>query len=311
MLGLTSISILIVFAYSTPLAVIYLLFPILLIANFYVRKRREFAAQPWSPADKVILITGASSGIGESLAYKFSRAGSSIVLSARRKAELDRVADTCTALGARDVLVVPTDVTSEEDAELLIKKVKEKYGQLDCLILNAGVSMGQTFDSLTNLDIVKKLMDVNYMGCINVTFYALPLLKKTPKSRIVVNSSLAGISGLPYRSAYCASKFAVRGFYEALRADLWEQDIYVTMVYPGVVKTAINENRLGDTPFRLNMSDAMSSEECARLMFEATRNGTKEVVMTAKGKFTRLFEALFPDLAAYIVQRVVRKTLKS
>ncbi|CAG8515182.1 6334_t:CDS:1 [Paraglomus occultum] len=299
-------------AVSTDLSLfaVTLLSPILCIANFVARKAREAAAKPWRPEDKVILITGASSGIGESLAYTFSHAGSSVILAARRKDELDRVAERCTELGAKDVLVVTTDVTSEADVENLIKKTEERYGKLDCLVLNAGVSMGQTFDSLQNLDVIKRLMDVNYMGCVNVTFHALPLLKRAPKSRIVVNSSLAGIAGGPYRTGYSASKFAVRGFYEALRADLWDQDIHITIIYPGAVVTSINKTRLGDRPFDLNMRGAMTSEECARIMFEATCNGTKEVVLTGKGKLIRLLEASFPELAALLIHKVSRKMLK-
>jgi len=296
---------------DASLFVIILLSPILFVANLVLRKARETGTKPWHPADKVVLITGASSGIGESLAYTFSRAGSSVILAARRKDELDRVAQKCTALGAKDVLVVPTDVASEADAKNLIKKTGERYGKLDCLILNAGVSMGETFDTLKNLDIIKKLIDVNYMGCVNVTFHALPLLKRSPKSRIVVNSSLAGIAGVPYRTGYSASKFAVRGFFEALRADLWDKDIHITMIYPGVVVSSINKTRLGDQPFDLNMKGAMTSEECARIMFEATCNGTKEVVFTAKGKLVRLLEASFPELTFFLINRMARKMLKT
>lgn len=191
----------------------------------------------------------------------------------------------------------------------LIDQVKTKYTHLDALYLNAGVSMGTPFASFTNLEAFHKLMQINFFGCITLTHHALPLLLDTPKSRIIVTSSVVGLTGPPTRTGYSATKFALRGFYESLGAELWDKDVYVTVVYPGAVRTDINRTRLGDNPDMLPLDNAMSAEECARIMLKATCDGAKEVVMTNKFKLGRVLEGMVPDLWAALVRSNAKKML--
>ncbi|KAG9307422.1 hypothetical protein G9A89_017252 [Geosiphon pyriformis] len=282
-------------------------YPFLYLVNLWVRRQRRKAASPWNPGNKVVLITGASTGIGEALAHKFAQHGSRLVLCGRRTELLENVSRVCKELGAKDVFPFKVDVTKEDEVKNLIKNVEHTYDQLDCIILNAGVSMGETLESLPDLSIIREIMEVNYFGSVNVAFHSLPLLKKTPKSRILINSSMLGIVGARLRTGYSGSKFACRGFFEALQAELLEHDICVTIAYPGAVITEINKNRLGYNPLPLNLDKGMTSEQCAKDMFDATVRGDKEIVYTNSGKFVRLIEGIFPELTANLVSWVARR----
>ncbi|KNC99224.1 uncharacterized protein SPPG_05480 [Spizellomyces punctatus DAOM BR117] len=285
--------------------------PVLFMLNLACKVQRRLKARPWPLENKVVLITGASSGIGEEIAYEYARHGARIVLAARREQELQRVELKCRELGAKEVLSVPTDVGDEAQVANLIQKTREAFSsQLDALYVNAGLSMGEPFEAFQDLSVFRTLMEVNYFGCISVTHQALPLLKQTPQSRIVVTSSVAGLAGIPSRTGYCATKFAVRGFYEALQSELYDQGVFVTLVYPGAVVTNINATRLGSGPADLDMKGAMTAETCAKLMVKATKQGRKELVMTHKFKLGRMWEGMVPDLWALLVRRGAKKAFK-
>ncbi|TPX66994.1 hypothetical protein SpCBS45565_g04139 [Spizellomyces sp. 'palustris'] len=285
--------------------------PVLFALNLVCKIQRRRKAGPWPLENKVVLITGASSGIGEEIAYEYARHGARIVLAARRQQELQRVEQKCRELGAKEVLSVPTDVSDETQVANLIQKTREAFSsQLDALYVNAGLSMGEPFESFQDLSVFRTLMEVNYFGCISVTQQALPLLKQTPQSRIVVTSSVAGLVGIPTRTGYSATKFAVRGFYEALQGELYDQGILVTLVYPGPVVTNINATRLGHGPADLDMEGAMTAETCAKLMVKATKHGKKELVMTQKFKMGRMLEGMVPDLWAVLARRAAKRFLK-
>ncbi|CAG8511715.1 387_t:CDS:2 [Acaulospora colombiana] len=233
-----------------------------------------------------------------------------LVLCARREDLLSKVANECRELNSSaKVLTVKCDVTDMADVSRLVEAVETTYGRLDCLALNAGVSMGEEFAELKDYDMIKKIMDVNYYGCTNLTYKALPLLKKNRKSRIFVVNSVAGIIPLPLRTGYSASKFAVRGFFESLQPELLKDEIFITLAYPGAVKTDINKNRLGTNPKYLDLTNAISSEECAQIIVDGVRRGDKEIQFTSNGKLGRLIEGVFPDLLAYLVVKNSRKHL--
>lgn len=304
--------------------VFILSYPVLYLINLYYKLQRAKKSQPWLPSNnnnkdeepKVVLITGASSGIGESLAYEFAKHKTILVLCARRIDLLTNVVEkNCMSLGATKVISVRADVTKEEDINKLIKVVETNTatnGRLDCLVLNAGVSMGETLESLKDFELIKNIMDINFFGSSFLAYRAIPLLKKNPlsKSRIVIVSSLLGFVPGPLRTGYCASKFALKGYFESLQHELAPYDIFITMAYPGAVVTEINKNRLGENPKDLDMKNAISSEECARTIFKSVCRGDREVVFMATGKFARLVEGIFPDLLFNIVSRLSQKYFK-
>ncbi|CAG8603555.1 23784_t:CDS:2 [Racocetra persica] len=281
--------------------------PLLYINNFYLKFIHRKLARNWNPVGKVVVITGASSGIGESLAHQFARCGCILVLCARREALLAAVSEVCKSYGAKDVITATVDVTKESEITTLIRKIENEYNRIDCLILNAGISMGERLDEINDFGIIRQMMEVNYFGSTNFVYQALPLLKRSPKSRIVVVSSASGIVGVPFRTGYCGSKFALRGFFTALACELSEYDIYVTIAYPGPVKTKINDARLGTNPRELDISNGITSEKCAQIIYEATLNGDKDIMFENLGRFVRLTEGPFPYLVGWFADQTQKR----
>jgi len=248
-------------------------------------------------ADKVIVITGASDGIGAELARQLSRDKPKLVLAARRMDALRAVAAQCEALGAA-TFVLATDVSIEADCRSLIAHAVDKFGCIDALVNNAGISMHANFDEITDTGVYEKLMRVNLMGSIWPTHAALPHLKSS-KGLVVAVASLAGLIGVPGRTTYCATKFAQTGFFEALRVELAPDCVDVCIVYPGVVATEIRRNgwnEKGQTAgvSGLNEAGAMSVEECAGLIVSAMRLRKREEVMSIKGKLGRWIKLIAP-----------------
>ncbi len=248
-------------------------------------------------ADKVIVITGASDGIGAELARQLSADKPKVVLAARRRDALEAVARQCEAAGAETLCVV-TDVSVEADCRALIAETVERYERIDALVNNAGVSMHANFDEITDTDVYENLMRINLMGSIWPTHAALPHLKAS-KGLVVAVASLAGLVGVPGRTTYCATKFAQTGFFEALRVELQPEGVDVTIVYPGVVATEIRRNgwnAKGETAGSSGLSEtsAMSVEECAGLIVSAMRARRREEVMSTKGKLGRWLKLIAP-----------------
>ena len=251
---------------------------------------------------KLIVITGASDGIGAEMARQLARRYGSdvaLVLAARNEARLNQVARECTALGAH-ATVVQTDVSQEDQCRSLITKASALHGRIDALINNAGMSAQALFEDVKADDLVwyEQLMRINLWGSVWCTHAALPWLKQSHGS-IVAVSSLAGLIGVPGRTAYSATKFAMTGFFEALRAELKTAGVSVTTAYPGVVATNIRHhgfNAAGEAAGSsgLKEDDAMSIEECARLILMGMEKREREVVMTAKGKLGRWLKLLAP-----------------
>jgi short-subunit dehydrogenase len=259
-------------------------------------------------AGKVIVITGASDGIGAELARQLANDKPKLVLAARRRDALEAVARTCEARGAQ-TLIVPTDVGIESECRALISKAVEHFGAIDALVNNAGVSMHAPFDEITDTGVYESLMRINLMGSVWPTHAALTHLKNT-QGLVVAVSSLAGLVGVPARTTYCATKFAQTGFFEALRVEIEPQGVDVCIIYPGVVATEIRRNgwnAQGKTAGVSGLSEdkAMSVEECAGLIVDAMCARKREVVMSAKGKLGRWLKLIAPR----VVDNLARKAL--
>jgi short-subunit dehydrogenase len=264
---------------------------------------------------RVIIITGASDGIGAEMARQLASGGAAIalVLAARNSAMLEAVAAECTALGAA-VLAVPTDVSVQADCKQLIGAAMERFGRIDALINNAGRSAHALFEDVQDLGWYEDLMRVNLWGSVWCTHAALPHLKAA-RGSIVAVSSLAGLVGVPGRSAYGASKFAVTGFFEALRAELKGAGVSVTTAFPGVVVTRIRYRGYNAEGKELGASslkedNAMPVEQCARLIINGMNKREREVVMTVKGKLGRLLKLFAPGLVENMALAAVKDDAK-
>ena len=265
---------------------------------------------------RVVIITGASEGIGAEIARQLAAregAGMALVLAARNVDMLAAVAAECAALGAHS-LTVQTDVSVQADCKRLVAAAVERFGRIDALINNAGRSAHALFEDVTDLGWYEDLMRVNLWGSVWCTHAALPHLKAA-RGSIVAVSSLAGLVGVPGRSAYGATKFAMTGFFESLRAELKGAGVSVTTAYPGVVATRIRHRgynadggQLGSSS--LKEDDAMPVEQCARLIVDGMNGRKREVVMTAKGKIGRLLKLLAPGVVENMALAAVKDDAK-
>jgi short-subunit dehydrogenase len=249
---------------------------------------------------KIIIVTGSSDGIGAEVARQLAgRHGAAValVLAARNEDRLHEVAAQCAACGAL-TLVVPTDVSVEAQCRRLIATTVEKFGRIDALINNAGRSAHALLEEVEDLAWYEELMRINFWGAAWCTHAALPYLKAS-KGNIVAVSSLAGLIGVPGRTAYSATKFAMGGFFEALRIELKPSGVSVTTAYPGVVATQIRHRGFNATGGELGHSslkedNAMPVEECAGLIIGGMEARKREVVMSFKGKLGRFMKLITP-----------------
>ncbi|MCF7803791.1 MAG: SDR family oxidoreductase [Candidatus Marinimicrobia bacterium] len=260
--------------------------------------------------DKVVIITGASSGIGRALAIELAGQGAKIVLAARNKEALTAVAAECQSIGG-EAFVVPTDISEKAQCEHLIENTIEEFGYIDILVNNAGISMWAYFGEFDDLDWFEKMMKVNYMGAVYCTKFALPYLKNSA-GLIVAVSSLAGKTGVPTRSGYAASKHALVGFFDSLRIEIADSGVDVTLVYPGFVATEIRKRALGWEGKPLEQSPiqegkAMSPEECARSMAKGMAKRKREIVMTLRGKLGQWIKLIAPGLVDKIARKAIKK----
>ncbi|MDB5750452.1 MAG: short chain dehydrogenase [Ramlibacter sp.] len=266
----------------------------------------------------VTLITGGSDGIGAEMARQLAvRHGAqlALVLAGRSQPKLEGVAAQCRAHGAQ-VLVVAMDVAQEAQCRSLVDQTLQQFGHLDTLVNNAGMSAQALFADVTADDLhwYEDLMKVNLWGAVWCTHAALPHLVASG-GRIVAVSSLAGLVGVPGRTAYSATKFAMTGFFEALRPELKGAGVSVTSAYPGVVATAIRHrgfNARGRPAGAsgLKEDEAMSVEECARLIIEGMDARRREVVMTAKGRLGRFMKLLTPGIVERLAMAVLKDEVK-
>jgi short-subunit dehydrogenase len=246
--------------------------------------------------DKVVIITGASSGIGKALAFEAGKRKAIVVIAAR-SGDILREIEAQLRISGTEALAVVTDVSIEEDCRNLIDKTIERYGRIDILVNNAGISMRALFEK-TDLAVIRRLMDVNFWGTVYCTKYALPWLLKT-KGSLVGVSSIAGYKGLPGRTGYSASKYAIHGFLETLRIENLKNGLHVLIACPGFTKSNIRNSALsadgslqGESP--RNEESMMKPEKVARKIANAIENQNKIIVMTLLGKMTVVLDKIFP-----------------
>ncbi len=252
---------------------------------------------------KVVVITGASSGIGKALAIYFTQKGSKVVIGARNHQKLMEVAEEIKLSGG-EVAYVQTDVSIENDCKNLILTAVNRYGTVDVLINNAGISMRALFEN-ADLEVIKRLMDTNFWGTVYCTKYALPHLLKQ-KGSVVAISSVAGIKGLPARTGYSASKFAINGFMDSLRIENLKRGLHVLMAFPGFTASNIRQTALaadgsmqGESP--RDEGSMMTAEEVAKHTYRAVKKRKNRMVLTTTGKLTNFLNKFFPDMVDKMV----------
>ncbi|HGY55246.1 MAG TPA: SDR family oxidoreductase [Caldithrix abyssi] len=261
-------------------------------------------------SENVVVLTGASAGIGKELAMQLARQGACLSLAARHADRLEEVGEQCRQLGAK-AITVPTDVADKKQCEQLIERTVQEYGRIDTLVNNAGITMWALFEDIEDLSLLENIMQVNFFGSVYCTYYALPYIKKN-KGRIVGVASLTGKTGVPTRSGYAASKHAMAGFFDSLRIELSGSGVSVTMVFPGFVATDIRERAIDGKGNPLEKSplpeeEMMPVEKCANIIVEAMENRKREVVMTTRGKIGVWLKLIAPALVDKIARRAIEK----
>lgn len=257
-------------------------------------------------ANQIVWITGASSGIGEALALELARAGARLVLSARRTAELERVA-ALTGLAPADVLVLPLDMTDEAALPGKVADVLTRFGRIDYLFQNAGITQrGLVAD--TSFAVYRQLMELNFFGVVALTQAVLPRLLAQRAGHIVVTSSVAGKIGIKQRSGYCASKHALHGFFDALRAETHDAGLRVTMVCPGYINTSISLHALdaaGRPHGRLDTHQAqgMPADQFARRLLRAVAARREEVYIGGREVLGIYLKRFWPRLLSRLLRR--------
>lgn len=253
---------------------------------------------------KVVIITGASSGIGKACAEEFAKRGANLVLGARQYVTLCEITADLERRYGIQAIAVQVDVSKEEDCKLLIKQALITFNKIDVLINNAGLSMRALFNEV-DLSVLKNLMDVNFWGTVYCTKYALPEIMKT-KGSVVGVSSIAGYRGLPGRTGYSASKFAMNGFMESLRTELLNTGLHVMVACPGFTSSNIRVAALakdGSSHGETSMEEGkmMSAEEVAANIVNGIATRKRTLVMTGQGKLTVWINKLLPALADKLV----------
>jgi dehydrogenase/reductase SDR family protein 7B len=259
--------------------------------------------------DKVVVITGGSSGIGKALAEVFGRNGSRILITGRNKTDLDQAVADLQQQGIH-ANGITADASVEADNYKMAAEAKRLYGRIDVLINNAGISMRALFEDL-DLAVVKKVMDINFYGALYATHACMPEILKN-KGSVVGISSIAGYRGLPGRVGYSASKFALNGFLEVLRTEMLHRGVHVLTACPGFTASNIRTRALmkdgsvqGESP--REETKMMTAEECAKHIYNATVRRKKILVLTAQGKLTVFLNKWFPSLTDKLVYNALAK----
>jgi short-subunit dehydrogenase len=247
--------------------------------------------------DKVVIITGASSGIGKACVNDFAARGAKVVCASRNIDELKKIQNNLTQKGY-DVFGVKTDVTVEEECKHLIDKTLERYGKIDILLNNAGISMRALFKDV-DLAVMKKLMDVNFWGAVYCTKYALPYILQS-KGSIAGVTSIAGFHGLPGRSGYSASKFALHGFLETLRIENLKNGLHILIAAPGFTASNVRKSALsadgtpqGESP--LDENKLMPAEKVAKKIAKGILHRKRNIIISFEGKLSVFLQRIIPN----------------
>lgn len=257
--------------------------------------------------NKVVWITGASSGIGEALAMELAKKGAHLVLTARRTEELERVKKN-TGLPDQNVLVLPMDVTRFELAIPMAKKIVDAFGRIDVMVHNAGVSQRSSVKD-TTLDVYQKIMDIDFFSTVALTKAVLPYMVEQKSGQFIVISSVAGKLGTPQRSGYNAAKHALHGFYDSLRSEVFDDNIRVNVMMPGYINTNVSLNALDSQGAKFgkmdqNQANGMPADVCARKILIAAENDQKEVFFGGMKEGTGLFlRKIWPSLLFKMVRK--------
>jgi dehydrogenase/reductase SDR family member 7B len=256
---------------------------------------------------KRVWITGASSGIGEALALALAARGAHLILSARKVAELERVAAACSQAGAASVLVQPLDLAKQDELPTIVAEVLRLSGKVDILINNGGISQ-RSLAKDTSLSVDRQLMEVNYFGTVALTKAILPTMLTHQLGHIVTITSLMGKFGAPLRSSYAGAKHALHGFFDSLRAELAQTPIKVTLICPGYVRTNISINALtGSGQQQGTMDEAtnkgMTPEALAKGILRAVENGKNEAYFGGKEVLGVYLKRFFPNYLAKVVAK--------
>ncbi|WP_069130582.1 SDR family oxidoreductase [Rhodohalobacter halophilus] len=256
---------------------------------------------------KVIWITGASSGIGEALAYEFNKKGAHLILSARRTGELERVKENCSN-HEESVKILPLDLAEADQMEAKAVEALAMYGHVDMLINNGGVSQ-RSYAVDTEMSTVRKVMEVNFFGTVGLTKALLPEMIKQKSGHIVVISSVMGKFGTKFRSTYAASKHALHGYFDSLRQELYEHNVNVSLVCPGYVKTDVTINALTGSGEKFNkmgkgQKNAMPPEEFAKKLIPKLAAGKDEIYLGGAELMGVYLKRFVPGLFSKLLKRV-------
>lgn len=260
--------------------------------------------------DKIIWITGASSGIGEALAKAFANEGGKLVLSARRVEELERVQKSC-GLGNDRCLILPLDLSDTSGIDALTQKVMEKFSRIDVLVNNGGISQ-RALAKDTPIDIDRKIMEVNFFGQVAVTKSVLPIFLKQKSGHIVVMSSISGKFGFWFRTAYSSSKHALHGFFESLRLETENEGIKILLAVPGKIKTNISLHALKEDGSKHNVMDksqetGMSAEQCAAIILDAMKKNKEEILIGGREIKAVWLKRHFPKWFGKVIRRQTKE----
>ncbi len=259
--------------------------------------------------DKVVIITGATSGIGEACALIFGKEGAKVVITGRSREKLDRSSKSLRDNGI-EVLAVLADAGSEADNRKMADEALRVFGRIDILINNAGISMRALFEEL-DLEVFRKVMDTNFWGTVYATKYCLPAILET-KGSVIGISSINGFRGTPARTAYTASKYAMNGFFEAFRTEVMHQGVHVMVVAPGFTASNIRNNALtadghsqGESP--RDEAKMMTSAQVAEEILKATLGRKRDLVLTLQGKMAVFLNKWIPGIMDGMVFREMSK----
>lgn len=249
--------------------------------------------------NKVVWVTGASSGIGEAICYELAKHQCKIILSARRKSELERVRKNLN-IANKDVLILPIDLEQSNAAKGWVKTVVDQFGRIDVLINNGGISQ-KSLVAETTEEVERKVMEVNYFGNVALTKAVVPYMSKQQEGKIVVTTSILGKFGLPFHAAYAASKHALYGFYDSYRLELKKENIGVLLVAPGFINTNVAINSVTgdgsllneDSPAQIN---GMKTDVFARKLIKAIKNNRNHIYIGSKELLSIPFKTIFPNI---------------
>jgi short-subunit dehydrogenase len=260
---------------------------------------------------QVIWITGASSGIGEALVYHLAHQGARLILSSRRKEELERVKGNCPQYSQADIRVLPLDLSESSTLKLTAEAASQIFGHIDILVNNGGISQ-RSMAKDTVLDVDRRLMEVDYFGTVALTKALIPHFIQRKQGHFVVISSVMGIIGAPNRSGYAAAKHALHGFFDSLRAEMWKESkhIHVTIVCPGWIRTNLAVHALTASGAELNDEDkrnsqGMTPEALATRIVSAIRKKKEEVYIGGLMEMASIYMKRFlPGIFSKLVRKV-------